>query len=73
MVKLKIPVIAMAGIILINCTAVKQIQPISKIVDGVTLYKQVPDTIRISGNTLIFNNWHNAKVVVYINPVYSED
>lgn len=54
-----------------SCTVAKQPQPKTKIVDGVTLFKQVPDTIRISGNTLIYNNWHNAKVVIYVNPVYS--
>lgn len=73
MQSLKIPVIILAGITLFSCTVAKQIQPESKIVDGITLFKQVPDTIRISGNTLIYNNWHNAKVVVHINPVYNSE
>lgn len=60
-------------ILLFSCTVTKQIQPESKKVDGVTLYKQVPDTIRISGNTLIYNNWHNAKVFIYIDSVADDN
>lgn len=68
MQSLKIPVIILAGITLFSCTVAKQIQPETKIVNGVTLYKQVPDTLRVH-NMIITNNYHNAKV--FLDTTYS--
>lgn len=52
----------------IGCATIQPTETHYKIVNGIKLHKQQPDTIRVH-NMIITNNYHNAKV--FLDTTYS--